>query len=112
MAAVYNIEDQDEDTLDRQNRVLTENLSGKVSRLKSLAFDIETEAKEHHGLLDGLSMDFESGTGLLSGSMNRVHKMMNSGRNNRKAMFYVAGLVVTVFVVIYFGSSALFNAPE
>ncbi|CAB3361543.1 Hypothetical predicted protein [Cloeon dipterum] len=112
MASAYNIEDQDEDTLDHQNRYLAENLSGKVSRLKSIAFEIETEAKEHHTLLDGISMDFESGTGLLNGSMNRINKMMSGGRSNRKAMFCVAGLAITVFLVFYFGSSAMFNAPE
>ncbi|XP_065348952.1 BET1-like protein [Cloeon dipterum] len=106
MASAYNIEDQDEDTLDSQNRYLAENLSGKI------AFEIETEAKEHHTLLDGISMDFESGTGLLNGSMNRINKMMSGGRSNRKAMFCVAGLAITVFLVFYFGSSAMFNAPE
>lgn len=77
-----------------------------------MAFDIETEAKEHHTLLDGISMDFESGSGMLNGSMNRINKMMSSGRNNRKATFYVAGLIVTVFVVIYFGSSAIFTSKD
>jgi blocked early in transport 1 len=77
-----------------------------------LAFDIETEAKEHHTLLDGISLDFESGSGMLNGSMNRINKMMSSGRSNRKATFYVAGLIVTVFVVIYFGSSAIFTSKD
>jgi len=32
----YAIEEQDDDTIDQQNRFMAENLSGKVSRLKSV----------------------------------------------------------------------------
>ncbi|KAF4532886.1 hypothetical protein B566_EDAN001490 [Ephemera danica] len=95
-----------EDILDSQNRLMTENLSLK------LAFDIESEAKEHHGLLDGLGSDFESSNGMLSGGMNRIHRVLNGGRNNRRAMFYMASIVTGTFLVIYFTFSVFQNSKS
>jgi hypothetical protein len=77
--------------------------------LFQLAFDIETESKEHHNLLDGLGNDFESGTGLLSGSMNRIHRVLNGGRNNRRAMCYMAAIVIGIFLFLYFTFSVYKN---
>ncbi len=37
-----------EDVVDAQNREVHDRLASKTSYLKSLAFDMETEAKDHH----------------------------------------------------------------
>ncbi len=37
-----------EDVVEAQNRELHDRLASKTSYLKSLAFDMETEAKDHH----------------------------------------------------------------
>ena len=96
-----------EDILDAQNRERQERLANKTSYLKSLAYDIESEAKDHNRLLDNLDDDFDSTGNFLSGTMNRVHKMMGTGRNNRKLMCYVICAVVLFIFFVYFLSSRL-----
>ena len=49
-----------EDILDAQNREYADRLASKSSYLKSIAFDIESEAKDHHKLLNGLDDEFDS----------------------------------------------------
>jgi len=46
--------------------------------------------------------DFDSTTGLLSGSLKRINFMVNSGRGNRKLMCYlILGLVALFFIMFY-----------
>ena len=96
-----------EDILEAQNREYHERLAGKSSVLKSLAYDIEMEAKDHNRLLDNMDDDFDSTGTFLSGTLNRVHKMVGSSRNNRKLMCYVAFGVVFFIFVIYILSARL-----
>ena len=46
----------------------------------------------------------------LSGTLNRVHHMLGSGRTNRKIMCYIAGGVVVFITIIYMLSSKLRSA--
>jgi len=73
-----------EEAMDNQNREYQDRLSNKAAYLKSLAFDIETEAKDHHRLLDDAGGDFDSSSGLLSGTLGRVQKLLGSGKSNRQ----------------------------
>ncbi|KAF5908273.1 BET1-like protein, partial [Clarias magur] len=43
-----------DDMLDAENKRMAENLASKVSRLKSLAYDIDKEADEQNSYLDGM----------------------------------------------------------
>lgn len=89
-----------EDVVDAQNREFHDRLASKTSYLKSIAFEMESEAKDHHRLLDALDDDFDSTGGFLGGTMNRVKKMMSSGRSNRQLMCYVSlGVIGTMFVL-------------
>ena len=46
--------------------------------------------------------DFDSTTGMLSGSMKRINYMVNSGKSNRKLMCYlILGLVLIFFLLFY-----------
>jgi len=46
--------------------------------------------------------DFDSTTGLLSGSLNRINYMVNSGKANRKLMCYlILGLICLFFLLYY-----------
>lgn len=96
-----------EDIIEAQNRERTERIASKTSYLKSLAYDIENEAKDHNRLLDNVGDDFDSTGHFLSGTLNRVQKMMGSGRHNRKLMCYTAGGVVFVIMFFYFLSTKL-----
>ncbi|XP_064634505.1 BET1-like protein [Lineus longissimus] len=91
--------------MERENQDIASNLSSKVNRLKNIAFDIETEAKDQNKYLSGMDSDFDSSEGLLSGSMKRMNGMLSSGKGNRRLMCYIIlGLVVTFIVIYYFVS--------
>uniref|UniRef100_A0A3B4A6B2 Uncharacterized protein n=1 Tax=Periophthalmus magnuspinnatus TaxID=409849 RepID=A0A3B4A6B2_9GOBI len=72
-----------EDMLDAENKRMAENLSAKVSRLKS-------------------DSNFMSATGLLTGSVKRFSTMVRSSRDNRRLLCYISiGLVVVFFILYY-----------
>ncbi|KAK2866953.1 hypothetical protein QQF64_022609 [Cirrhinus molitorella] len=98
-----------DDMLDAENRMMAENLASKVSRLKSLAYDIDKEADEQNNYLDGMDSNFLSATGLLTGSVKRFSTMVRSGRDNRKILCYVSMGLVVVFFLLYYLVSRLQN---
>ncbi|XP_077425738.1 BET1-like protein isoform X2 [Vanacampus margaritifer] len=88
--------------LDAENKRLTDNLAVKVSRLKSLAYDIDRDADDQNDYLDSMDNNFMSTTGLLSGSVKRFSTMLRSGRDNRRIICFVTiGLVVFFFLLYY-----------
>ncbi|XP_068800611.1 BET1-like protein isoform X1 [Struthio camelus] len=96
-----------EDMLDAENKRMADSLASKVTRLKSLALDIDKDADEQNHYLDGMDSDFMSVTGLLTGSVKRFSTMTRSGRDNRKLLCYVsAGLIVVFFILYYLVSKA------
>ncbi|XP_024053644.1 BET1-like protein isoform X1 [Terrapene carolina triunguis] len=96
-----------DDMLDVENKRMADNLATKVTRLKSLALDIDKDAEDQNRYLDGTDSDFMSVTGLLTGSVKRFSTMTRSGRDNRKLLCYVsAGLVVVFFILYYLVSKA------
>ena len=91
-----------EDAMDSENREYQERLSQKTAFLKSLAVDIESEAKDHHRLLDGVGGDFDGAGGLLGNTLGRVNMMLGGGKTNRQIMCYVVIAIVFVFIVMYY----------
>ncbi|XP_056271651.1 BET1-like protein isoform X1 [Pseudoliparis swirei] len=99
---IFNGHDSVDDMLDTENKRLAENLATKVSRLKSLAYDIDREADDQNEYLDGMDSNFLSATGLLSGSVKRFSTMVRSGRDNRRILCYVSVGLVLVFFLLYY----------
>ncbi|MBN3271314.1 BET1L protein, partial [Polyodon spathula] len=91
-----------DDILDAENKRLAENLSSKVSRLKSLALDIDQDAEDQNSYLDSMDSNFMSATGLLTGSVKRFSSMARSGRDNRKLLCYVSIGLVLIFFLLYY----------
>ncbi|XP_006642528.1 BET1-like protein [Lepisosteus oculatus] len=91
-----------DEMLDVENKLLADNLATKVSRLKSLAFEIDKEAEDQNSYLDGMDSNFLSTTGLLTGSVKRFSTMVRSGRDNRKILCYVSIGLVLVFFILYY----------
>ncbi|KAJ1178332.1 hypothetical protein NDU88_003578 [Pleurodeles waltl] len=91
-----------EQMLDEENRRMADGLASKVTRLKSLALDIDKDAEEQNNYVDGMDSDFMSVTGLLTGSVKRFSTMARSGRDNRKLLCYVSAGLIGAFVVLYF----------
>jgi blocked-early-in-transport protein 1 len=90
-----------EDIVDAQNREYHDRLSSKASYLKSLAFDIENEAKDHHRLLNDMDDDFDSTSGFLGNTLKRVQVMAAAGKGNRKLMCYVSIFIVMTLFALY-----------
>ncbi|XP_051885231.1 BET1-like protein isoform X1 [Pristis pectinata] len=88
--------------LDAENKRMAENLSSKVTRLKSIALDIDQEAVDQNRYLDGMDSDFLSTTGLLTGSVKRFSTMVRSGRDNKKLLCYTSVGLVLLFFILYF----------
>uniref|UniRef100_G1T7I2 BET1-like protein n=1 Tax=Oryctolagus cuniculus TaxID=9986 RepID=G1T7I2_RABIT len=96
-----------EELLDRENKRMADSLASKVSRLKSLALDIDRDAEDQNRYLDGMDSDFTSMTSLLTGSVKRFSSMARSGRDNRKLLCGMAvGLIVVFFILSYLLSRA------
>ncbi|XP_062051551.1 BET1-like protein isoform X3 [Lepus europaeus] len=96
-----------EELLDRENKRMADSLASKVSRLKSLALDIDKDAEDQNRYLDGMDSDFTSMTSLLTGSVKRFSSMARSGRDNRKLLCGMAvGLIVVFFILSYLLSRA------
>uniref|UniRef100_A0A8C6TCN8 BET1-like protein n=1 Tax=Neogobius melanostomus TaxID=47308 RepID=A0A8C6TCN8_9GOBI len=91
-----------EDMLDAENKRMAENLAAKVSRLKSLAYDIDQDAEDQNEYLDGMDSNFMSATGLLTGSVKRFSTMVRSSRDNRRLLCYVSIGLVLVFFILYY----------
>ncbi|KAK9410177.1 BET1-like [Crotalus adamanteus] len=91
-----------DDMLDVENKHMAENLATKVTRLKSLALDIDKDAEDQNQYLDNMDSDFMSVTGLLTGSVKRFSTMTRSGRDNRKLLCYVSGGLILVFFILYY----------
>ncbi|XP_013358372.1 PREDICTED: BET1-like protein isoform X1 [Chinchilla lanigera] len=96
-----------EEILDLENKRMADNLVSKVTRLKSLALDIDRDAEDQNRYLDSMDSDFTSVTGLLTGSVKRFSMMARSGRDNRKLLCGMAvGLLVAFFILSYLLSRA------
>ncbi|KAK7801717.1 hypothetical protein U0070_013211 [Myodes glareolus] len=91
-----------EEILDRENKRMADSLASKVTRLKSLALDIDRDTEDQNQYLDGMDSDFTSVTGLLTGSVKRFSTMARSGRDNRKLLCGMAvALIVAFFILSY-----------
>ncbi|XP_007568577.1 BET1-like protein [Poecilia latipinna] len=88
--------------LDAENKRLADNLASKVSRLKSLAYDIDRDVEDQNDYLDNMDSNFMSATGLLSGSVKRFSTMVRSGKDNRRLLCYVSGGLVLAFFLLYY----------
>ncbi|XP_015264856.1 PREDICTED: BET1-like protein [Gekko japonicus] len=91
-----------DEMIDMDNKLMAENLATKVTRLKSLALDIDKDVEDQNHYVDGMDTDFMSVTGLLTGSVKRFSTMTRSGRDNRKLLCYVSAGLVVVFFILYY----------
>ncbi|CAI9743337.1 QUALITY PROTEIN: BET1 [Octopus vulgaris] len=69
--------------LEEENSAHVDGLSSKISRLKGLALDIESDTKDSNRYLDGMGTDFDSSQGLLTG--NREFQVLNPEKSFEEA---------------------------
>ncbi|RNA08250.1 BET1 [Brachionus plicatilis] len=87
--------------MDLENQRRTEELGAKVNRLKHLTLDMDKELKNQNNFLGSMGFDFESTSSLLKGGAGRITGMINSGKSNRKIMFYTIIVIVLSFMILY-----------
>ncbi|XP_062504681.1 BET1 homolog [Corticium candelabrum] len=91
---------QTEEFLEDENEKLVQEMTHKVSALKTLTIDIGDEVRGQNRMLKGMHGDFDKTEGLLSGTMRRVKEM---GRwSHQSWMCYMILFVVAIFFVTYY----------
>ena len=88
----------DRNTIEDENSRMTEELAGRVRRLKDLTIEIGDEVKQQKGLLEQLSEGFFRSSGLLGGNMTRLNKIANSPGSCRTILY----TVLFAFCVFFF----------
>merc|ERR1712226_266728 len=92
---------------ERENNRIADGLSSKVSQLKNIAIDMRDEARMHNSFLSNLSDDFADSDSLLGRTSKKFKTAVNSGSQNRTIMCYIVLASVFLFLLFYYGSSAL-----
>ncbi|KAA3675276.1 blocked early in transport 1, partial [Paragonimus westermani] len=88
--------------LEQENNRRAEELSHKVTILKSFAKDIETETKEQNAFLDQMRNSYETAHGLLSNTLHQVFGIPKHRTQNRRFMCYMILFIVILIVFCYF----------
>ncbi|KAL5614860.1 hypothetical protein BROUX41_004941 [Berkeleyomyces rouxiae] len=90
---------------ERQNNERLNDLSAKVSALRSVTVDIYDHARSQD-VLDNTNDTFSSMTTQLKGSATRLTRMAASG--NKVAIFKLSGLIILFFMLLYYLSKMFF----
>jgi blocked-early-in-transport protein 1 len=93
------VNDTNANIMEQQNNERIYELSEQVARLKGLTIDIGNEVREQNSLLDTMGDGFQNTKDMLSGSLQRIGTMLESG--GAKHMCYMVGFVVFVIVFLY-----------
>lgn len=104
-------EDQ-ESLLEQENRERTERLAAKVTALKNFTMDMEHEARDHNRLLDQMGDGFESTFGFMTGGRNRVNRLLQSGRGNRRFLCYLSMAISAFLFLVYFLIGRALRSPS
>ncbi|NXI35291.1 BET1 protein, partial [Galbula dea] len=84
---------------EEENERLTESLRTKVSAIKSLTIEIQTEVKNQNKMLAEMDTDFDSAGGLLAATMGRLRTLSRGSQT--KLLCYMMLFSLFVFFVIY-----------
>ncbi|CAL8079296.1 unnamed protein product [Calicophoron daubneyi] len=87
--------------LEQDNNQRAEDLSHKVTLLKSYAKDIENETKVQNAFLDKMQNSFDAAGGMLSNTLYQVLGIPKNRTQGRKFMCYTILVVVATLVCCY-----------
>jgi len=90
---------------ERQNNARLDELSAKVTALRGVTVDIYDNARAQD-VIDDTSGTFSSMGTQLQGSAGRLTRMAASG--NKVAILKLSGIVIAVFLVLYYGIKLIF----
>uniref|UniRef100_A0A914UJE5 t-SNARE coiled-coil homology domain-containing protein n=1 Tax=Plectus sambesii TaxID=2011161 RepID=A0A914UJE5_9BILA len=86
--------------LEQQNNTLADQLSNKVSALKSLTIQIGDEVRDQNRLLSDMDTEFDSSGSLLGSTMRRLGIVSKAG--GHKLMCYLILFALFVFMIIWY----------
>lgn len=90
---------------ERQNNARLEELSAKVSSLRGVTVDIYDNARAQD-VIDNTTDTFSSMSTQLKGSAGRLGRMAAAG--NKVAILKLSGIVIGVFLVLYYVAKWIF----
>jgi blocked-early-in-transport protein 1 len=90
---------------ERQNNARLDELSAKVTALRGVTVDIYDNARAQD-VIDNTSDTFSSMTSQMKGSASRLTRMAASG--NKVAVLKLAGIIIGIFLVLYYGIKLIF----
>ncbi|KAI1267941.1 hypothetical protein F5Y18DRAFT_274900 [Xylariaceae sp. FL1019] len=90
---------------ERQNNHRLDELSAKVSSLRGITVDIYDNARAQD-VIDNTNDTFGNMSSQLRGSAGRLGRMAASG--NKVAILKLSGIVIGVFLVLYYGLKLIF----
>lgn len=94
---------------EQQNNSRLSELSSKISALRGVTVDIYDNARDQN-VIDNSSEVFSSMTTSIKGSAGRLGRMAQQG--NKVAIFKLAGIIIGVVVVLWWGLSFLLRSRK
>ncbi|KAK8794666.1 hypothetical protein WA158_001647 [Blastocystis sp. Blastoise] len=85
--------------LEQENEERLGDLHSKMSSLRELAIDINTEVKTQNKYLDEMNQDMNKTQGLLGNTIGKIGELMKSGDGNYMCLLIV--FIVIVFLVVW-----------
>lgn len=92
--------DYDPEAMEKDNDRNISDLGDRVSLLKNITKGIQDEVHTHHGILDNMGLNMSGTKGMLSGTVDRLTKVMEN-KSNKSMLTMVCG-IVAVFMILYF----------
>jgi blocked-early-in-transport protein 1 len=104
----------DHDMLRKENDEATKELASKVSRIKTISESISIQVQDSNRALDALDTEMSSVRGMLSGSMQRLSRLVE--KSESRHMCYLVLFVVVVLLIVFFltksGASAVIDGSR
>lgn len=87
--------------LENENNRLSDQLAGKISKLKAISIEMKDDVDSDLRYLDGMGSDLGGLVDrLLPGTSKRFAKMLDT-RNNKRLMCYTIGISLFAFFLLY-----------
>lgn len=81
-----------------RERALTPLLAATLA-CRDISIDLGAEIRSQNKMLEGMEDDFDSTSGFMSGTMQKLTEMVNTGGS--KHMCYLIGFIFSVFFIVY-----------
>lgn len=93
--------EQNAHLLEQENdRIVANELAGKISAIKNLTLSINDEMEDQNRLLDNMGNSFDGASTTFSSTAKYLDKVMKSA-NTRSCIYIAIGITVILLIVFY-----------